>query len=257
MVIHEPVGRVPKARPKEAFPVPVASLAPHLFHRGLGGAGSEGERMHVVISGANRGIGLELCRQARQRGWKVTALCRASSPALKETGADVVEGVDVARPPKLPDLPGIDWLLLNAGIWRTENLSDMNFDTMLEQLEVNSLGPLRIFDALSDKLRSGSKVGLMTSQMGSIADNSSGGRYGYRMSKAALNIAGVSLAHDLRSRGVAVALLHPGYVATDMTNHRGITTPEDSVRGLLKVMDGLSLESSGGFWNFRGERLPW
>ena len=169
----------------------------------------------------------------------------------------MVEGVDVADAAQLPELPPVDWLLLNAGMWRTEELDSLNFDTMLEQFQVNTLGPLRIFDALSDRLSKGSKVGLMTSQMGSMADNTSGGRYGYRMSKAALNAAGVSLAHDLRPRGVSVALLHPGYVATDMTEGRGNTTPADSVNGLLKVMDRLSLETSGGFWNFRGEVLPW
>ena len=93
--------------------------------------------------------------------------------------------------------------------------------------------------------------------IGVVADNTSGGRYGYRMSKAALNIAGVSLAHDLKSRGIAVGILHPGYVATDMTNHRGMTTPAESVGGLLRLMDNLTLENSGGFWNFRGETLPW
>jgi NAD(P)-dependent dehydrogenase (short-subunit alcohol dehydrogenase family) len=213
--------------------------------------------MHVVVTGTNRGIGLELCRQIKDRGWKVTALCRHTSPALEELGVDVVEGVDVGKPLTLPDLAPIDWLILNAGIWHTENLQDLNFETMAEQFQVNALGPLRVFDALSGKLRSGSKIGLMTSQMGSLADNSSGGRYGYRMSKAALNMAGVSLAHDLKSRGIAVGLLHPGYVATDMTHHRGLTSPADSVRGLLKVLDNLSLESSGGWWNFRGDTLPW
>jgi NAD(P)-dependent dehydrogenase (short-subunit alcohol dehydrogenase family) len=214
--------------------------------------------MHVVITGANRGIGLELCRQGQQNGWKVTALCRRSSPELDALGVDVVTGIDVARPPSpFPELAPIDWLVLNAGIWRTESLDDLNFETISEQFEVNTLGPLRIFAALSDRLNSGSKVGLMTSQMGSIADNTSGGRYGYRMSKAALNAAGVSLALDLRTRGIPVALLHPGYVATDMTDHQGTTSPEESVRGLLQVMHNLNLDTSGGFWNFRGQTLPW
>ena len=213
--------------------------------------------MHIVVTGSNRGIGLEFCRQGKERGHQVTALCRTSSAELDELGVTVIEGVDVAQPPSLPDLPAIDWLLLNAGIWRTENLNSLNFDTILEQFEVNSLGPLRIFDALAHKLKPGSKVGLMTSQMGSIADNSSGGRYGYRMSKAALNAAGVSLAFDLRTRDISVALLHPGYVATDMTEHHGSTTPRDSVNGLFGVMERLNLDNSGGFWNFRGQTLPW
>jgi NAD(P)-dependent dehydrogenase (short-subunit alcohol dehydrogenase family) len=213
--------------------------------------------VHIVVTGSNRGIGLEFCRQAQQQGHQVTALCRQSSDGLAALGVDVIEGVDVAKPPTLPKLAPIDWLILNAGLWRTESLNDLNFATIVEQFEVNAVGPLRIFDALSDSLGSGSKVGLMTSQMGSMADNSSGGRYGYRMSKAALNAAGVSLAFDLKARGIAVALLHPGYVATDMTDHHGTTSPEDSVRGLFKVMENLSLHNSGGFWNFRGQTLPW
>ena len=213
--------------------------------------------MHVLITGCNRGIGLELCRQLKERGAEVTAFCRKSSPELDALGVTVVEGIDVSNVTDLPQTAPIDWLILNAGIWRTEDLDSLNFDTMLEQFQVNALGPLRVVEALLDRLSEGSKVGLMTSQMGSMADNTSGGRYGYRMSKAALNAAGVSLAHDLQPRGVSVALLHPGYVATDMTQGRGITTPADSVSGLLKVMDRLTLATSGGFWNFRGESLPW
>ncbi len=217
----------------------------------------EGEPMHIVISGSNRGIGLEFCRQASAAGHKVTALCREASEELKSLGVEVVEGVDVAAPPSLPDLGVIDWLILNAGIWRTENLDSLNFATIEEQFQVNALGPLRMFEALRSHVGPGAKVGLMTSQMGSMADNTSGGRYGYRMSKAALNAAGVSLAHDLRTHGVAVALLHPGYVATDMTQHMGAITTEESVRGLFGVMERLTVETSGTFWNYRGEQLPW
>ncbi len=219
--------------------------------------------MHTVVNGANRGIGLEICRQSLAREHRVTALCRSPSTELRSLAAvgpsvcEVIEGVDVTLELELDGVTAIDWLILNAGIWRTESLEDLNFETIREQFEVNSLGPLRLFAALSDQLRAGSKVGLMTSQMGSMGDNSSGGRYGYRMSKAALNAAGVSLAQDLREREIAVAVLHPGYVATDMTNHRGTITPAQSVCGLFAVMDALTLEDSGGFWNFRGERLPW
>ena len=187
----------------------------------------------------------------------MTALCRKSSEELSRIGVTVVEGVDVADPASFPEVEPIDWLIANAGIWRTENLQSLNFETMLEQFQVNALGPLRTVKALQHRLKAGSKVGLMTSQMGSIADNTSGGRYGYRMSKAALNAAGVSLAHDLEPSGIAVALLHPGYVATDMTEHHGSIHPDESVRGLIGVMERLSVPTSGGFWNYRGETLPW
>lgn len=212
---------------------------------------------NVVISGANRGIGLEFVRQFDALGHQVTGLCRQSSAELNQLGVSVLEGIDVRSPGNLAEVALVDLLILNAGIWRDESLGSIDYQTLSEQFEVNALGPLRILEALLDRLSEGSKVAMVTSQMGSLADNTSGGRYGYRMSKAALNMAGVSVAHDLKERGISVALLHPGYVQTDMTNHRGTTSPKDSVRGLIKVIDELSLESSGGFWNFRGERLPW
>lgn len=213
--------------------------------------------MHVMITGANRGIGLEFCRQAQARGHAVTALCREATPELKALGVRIVEGVDVTDPPSVPNIERVDWLILNAGIWRDESLDNLNFETIIEQFQVNTLGPLRVLEQVRESLHEGSKIGLMTSQMGSIADNTSGGRYGYRLSKAALNSAGVSLAHDLKSAGISVALLHPGYVATEMTSFRGSIEPEESVRGLWAVMERLGLDNSGGFWNYRGERLPW
>ncbi|MFZ9951300.1 MAG: SDR family oxidoreductase, partial [Vulcanococcus sp.] len=118
--------------------------------------------------------------------------------------------------------------------------------------------PLQLAQALLPQLRNGSKLALMTSRMGSIDDNSSGGSYGYRMSKVALNMAGKSLAIDLKPRGIAVAILHPGLVRTRMVafNPQGIS-PEQAVRGLLERIDGLSLETSGTFWHANGEVLPW
>lgn len=212
--------------------------------------------MHIVITGSNRGIGLEFCRQGVERGHRVTALCRRSSDELDGLGVAVQDGYDTTNPPEI-DLPEVDWLILNAGIWRDESLESLDFATLREQFEVNTLGPLRVVDQLRSRLREGSKIGLMTSQMGSIADNTSGGRYGYRASKAALNAVGRSLALDLKPQKIAVALLHPGYVSTDMTDHRGAIEPAESVYGLWGVMERLSLETSGGFWNYRGETLPW
>ena len=122
---------------------------------------------------------------------------------------------------------------------------------------INALGPLRCVTAFRNRLEKGAKVGLITSRMGSIADNTSGGMYGYRMSKAALNMAGVSLAHDLKPRGIAVALLHPGHVQTDMVGHTGNVTPDEAAKGLIGRMDALTLSNSGTFWHQNGERLPW
>lgn len=213
--------------------------------------------MHIVVNGANRGIGLEFCRQAGQKGHRVTALCRKRSEALEELGVTVVEGVEVTSPPPLDQVDEIDWLILNAGIWADESLQNFDFETLQKQFEVNSLGPFRVFLALRHGLRRGSKIGIISSLMGSIAENSSGGRYGYRASKAALNCMGVSLAHDLKSEGIPVALFHPGYVATDMTSFKGTITPKESVEGLFPLMEALELESSGTFWNYRGEVVPW
>ena len=152
----------------------------------------------------------------------------------------------------------LDGLILNAGILESTGLEDLKAESLRRQFEVNALGPLRLTHALLPQLRNGSKLILMTSRMGSIDDNSSGGSYGYRMSKVALNMAGKSLAIDLRSRGIAVAILHPGLVRTRMVNFnpQGIS-PAEAVLGLLARIDALTLENSGSFWHANGEVLPW
>jgi NAD(P)-dependent dehydrogenase (short-subunit alcohol dehydrogenase family) len=151
----------------------------------------------------------------------------------------------------------IDVLINNAGVLHAEGIDRMNFNGIVQQFEINALGPLRVTTALLALLHDGSKVAIITSRMGSMADNASGGYYGYRMSKAAVNAAGVSLARDLKGRGIAVALLHPGMVATEMTGKNGVS-PEESVRGLLAQIDALTLERSGRFTHAgTGEELPW
>ena len=150
----------------------------------------------------------------------------------------------------------IDILINNAGILSRGSLDDLDTAGILRQFETNALGPLRVTRALLSKLRRGAKIAIITSRMGSIADNTSGGYYGYRMSKAAVNIAGVSLAHDLRDREIAIALLHPGMVATEMTGSQGIP-PAQAVQGLIARIDELTLDTSGGFWHANGEPLPW
>src|SRR5262245_30715193 len=178
-----------------------------------------------VITGANRGIGFELTRQFAERGQDVIGVCRRSSPDLDGLGVRVEAGVDVSDASSVAELAGrlkgvtIDVLVNNAGILRRETLDSVDFAGVEQQFEVNALGPLRVTSALLALLHEGAKVAIVTSRMGSIADNGSGGYYGYRMSKAAVNAAGVSLARDLKSRGIAVALLHPGMVNTDMTRH--------------------------------------
>ncbi|MDM7951805.1 MAG: SDR family oxidoreductase [Cyanobium sp. CZS 25K] len=217
-----------------------------------------------LITGANRGIGLEYVRQLQARGDKVVAVCRQPSPELQSLGVRIEAGVELTDGAAIADLVGrlgpisIDGLILNAGLLERTSLDNLDVDSLRRQFEVNAIAPLRLTRALLGHLHPGAKVILMTSRMGSIDDNSSGGAYGYRMSKVALCMAGKSLALDLRPRGIAVALLHPGLVRTRMTgfSDQGIS-PEESVHGLLARIDTLSLETSGSFWHANGQVLPW
>jgi NAD(P)-dependent dehydrogenase (short-subunit alcohol dehydrogenase family) len=154
----------------------------------------------------------------------------------------------------------LDTVFLNAGILRNESLDRLDadaFDGMREQFEVNTLGPLRVARSLLDRLGKGSKIAIITSRMGSMADNGSGGYYGYRASKAAVNAIGRSLAMDLAPRGIAVFLLHPGYVASDMTGGNGDVSTTESAAGLIARLDSLSLAETGTFWHANGQALPW
>lgn len=217
----------------------------------------------ALVTGANRGIGLELARLFAGRGDRVVAACRNSSAELDQLGVDVKSGVDVTSDESvraLADSLGgerIDVLVNNAGLLERTDLRDLDFDSVRRQFEVNSLGPLRVTRALLPNLGEGSKVAIITSRMGSIDDNTSGGSYGYRMSKAAVNMAGASLAVDLQPEGVAVAILHPGFVRTEMTRKQGHVEPAESATNLLARIDELTLSTTGGFWHANGERLPW
>ncbi len=215
-----------------------------------------------LVVGANRGLGLEICRQLLQRGERVIAVCRTPNPELARRGATMISEVDVTNPEHVRRLAGevksiqLDWLLHNAGLLTAESLAELDFDRMLNQYQVNALGPLRVVHALLGNLSAGAKIGIVSSRVGSLGDNASGGNYGYRMSKAAVNMAGVNLAHDLRARGIAVLLLHPGLVATDMTAGRGIQ-PAVAARQLIEQMDELCMQRSGAFWHAEGYPLPW
>lgn len=217
-----------------------------------------------LVTGANRGIGYEYCRQIQHRGDGVIAVCRQPSAELEALGVEVIPGIDLTDTASIQTLGQrlanrpIDVLINNAGILERVTLDNLDLDSIYRQFEVNALGPLRLTHALLPHLPSGAKVVFMTSRMGSISDNTSGSSYGYRMSKVALSMAGKSLAHDLRDRGIAVAILHPGLVQTRMTGFtpNGIS-PAESVTGLLARIDALSLDNSGTFWHANGDILPW
>ena len=217
----------------------------------------------AVVTGANHGIGLELVRQLAARGSEVVAVCRRRSPELDGLGVRVEDDCDITRPEVWSALAQrlateqVDLLVHNAGMLVADRLADVRPDGVRAQFELNALAPLFLTRALLPRMRAGAKVALVTSRMGSMGDNGSGGQYGYRMSKAALNAAGVSLAIDLKPRGIAVVILHPGPVRTGMTGGHGSIDADEAVRGLLRRIDELGLETTGRFLHQNGEPLPW
>ena len=218
---------------------------------------------HVVITGANRGIGLNLCQQYLTKGYQVTAVVRNPSAELKALDVTVISNIDVANAADIKTLESqlhghkIDILINNAGIFHNESLADMDFDTINQQIAINAVAPIRVTHALQHCLGVDAKVAMITSRMGSITDNGSGGYIGYRMSKAALNAASVSLAHELKAKKIAVGLFHPGFVQTQMVNFAGDISAEESAQRLTQRIDELNLGNSGGFWHSNGETLPW
>lgn len=216
----------------------------------------------VLVTGGNRGIGLALAQRYAARGDRVYVTSRQPVPELSGSFYRVLP-LDVRSQDSIDGLvtglqgEQLDVLINNAGVLERNALDGLDVDSVRFQFEVNALGPLRVTAALRSCLVSGSKVGIVTSRMGSVGDNSSGGHYGYRMSKAAANMAGKSLAVDLAPHGIALRLLHPGYVKTGMTGFRGNCGPEEASRGLLACMDALTLAETGEFWHASGEPLPW
>lgn len=215
-----------------------------------------------LITGANKGIGLQVCTQLAARGDEVIAVCRNASAELRDLGLRTIEDIDVSETQSVArlklELAGqeLDVLLNNAGILHGDSFGNLDYEDMVLQFRVNSLGPLRVTEALADNIVDGGKVGIVSSRVGSISDNGSGGNYGYRASKAAVNQIGMNLSHQLRPRGIAVALLHPGLVATTMTGGRG-NDPAKAASGLIDRLDELTLETSGHFLHAEGYELPW
>ena len=194
--------------------------------------------MRVLITGANRGIGLAMAKQFASEGHEIMAICRETSDELAA-------------------LDKIDVLINNAGLFKNETLGELDIDAIRDQFEVNAIAPLKVTEALLPFLTNGSKVANITSRMGSIEDNTSGAYYGYRASKAALNAFTKSLAQDLKPQGISVCVLHPGFVQTRMVGFNGDLTPEQAASGLLSRISELTLETSGSFWHSNGQALPW
>lgn len=219
---------------------------------------------NIVITGANRGIGLEFAKIYAKEN-QVYAICRKASDELKAlNNVKIISQIDLRDSSSIqlavdqcPDQ--IDILINNAGILVRidfDMISD-SVDCIHEQFHINAVVPLLVTAACKDKLVSGSKIALITSRMGSIGDNGSGSSYGYRMSKTALNAAGKSLSIDLKPQGIAVAILHPGWVQTDMTDKVGLLKPEEAANALADRIEDLNINNSGTFWHSSGEILEW
>ena len=217
-----------------------------------------------LITGSNRGIGLELCKQIIERGDEVIATCREASSDLKNLGVRIEENIDISSKDSINNLRQalsgveLDCLIHNAGIYEFNSIDNFDHESIIRQFVVNALSPLSMTRSLKGLLKKNSKIGFITSRMGSIGDNSSGSSYGYRMSKVALSMAAKSLSRDLLKEDIYVAILHPGLVSTRMTGftRNGISTKE-SANGLLKRIDSLDKNNTGTFWHTNGEILPW
>jgi len=221
--------------------------------------------MHVLVTGANRGIGLEICRLFVERGHTVTGTVRepASAGPLRETGA-AVETLDVQKDASVAALATrwgerpLDVLVNNAGVGSWAPLEHATTDEFLRVFDINALGPLRVTRALLPALKATrGRIFHITSRMGSIGDNPSGGAYAYRMSKAALNMASTNLAGELRPTGVASIVLHPGWVQTDMGGRNAPLTVAESGRSLASLIERTGFEATGQFLNYDGQAIPW
>lgn len=217
---------------------------------------------HVVLTAANRGIGFALAHHYAEIA-RVTALVRTTSEELRSLPARIIDGVDLATaegPAAAKRALGnepIDLLLNVAGVMHWEEITSLDDSLLLEQFAINAAAPLRLTAALLDNLRPGAKVVFLTSRLGSIGDVGKGGGYGYRMSKAALNMAAKTLSIDLAPRGVAVGLFHPGSVKTSLNKLGGEIDVAEAVAGLVARIDELSLASTGAFRHQNGNTLPW
>ena len=223
----------------------------------------------VMITGANRGLGLEFAHQYARDGWSVVATCRnpQNADALHAIEGVQVHALDVTDfaavgmlADDLKDI-AIDVLINNAGVYGPKgyDLNGVDFEAWEDVLRTNTLAPLRVAQCFAPHVGASARkcIATVSSKMGSMADNTSGGSYIYRSSKAALNAVMKSLAHDLTADGTTSILLHPGWVRTDMGGPSGLIDVHESVTGMRAVIDTANLNHSGHFFNFDGAEIPW
>ena len=223
---------------------------------------------NILVVGADRGIANAICKQLDARGDRVIAACMGQVE-FAEGGIDTIGGIDVTSGPAVRKLveelharkARLDWVLHVAGVLGLDELGKIDYDDMRRQFEINTLGPLRVAEACIPFMGPASKLGIVTSRVGSLGDNGSGGMYAYRVSKAGANMVALNLHHDLSKRGIAVVALHPGMVATDLTKdypgNFNYIQPEDAARGLIARMDELTADTSGQFRHANGDKLLW
>ena len=228
----------------------------------------------LFVTGANRGIGLELVRQYASGGWNVHATCRNPDQATElqalvggRGNNIIVHQLDVTSDSGIAEIAAmfrgipIDILFNNAGVYGPAGtgFGSTQRDDWLKALNVNTISPMKLMEALVDNVAASELriIATMSSKMGSMADNHSGGSYVYRSTKAALNAVMVSAAHDLRPRGVTAVVLHPGWVRTDMGGPNGEISVTESVSGMRRILAGLRPENAGSFYDIDGSIIPW
>jgi len=221
----------------------------------------------VLITGANRGLGLEFARQYAAAGWQVIGTARRPDAAsdlkaleVRVMQLDVTDQVSVDRLAHDLGNQSIDLLINNAGIFpMAATLPEIDFDNITRTLAVNTIGPMRVTRALLPNIRKGEakKIVNITSNLGSIAKNTSGRFYGYRESKAGLNMFTRSLAAELRDEGFICIVMNPGWVKTDMGGPQAPLRAPESIKGMRSVIDRLTQVDSGTFWTHEGEQMPW